>query len=184
MSPKAWKSNAEQKALLESGQVTLRGMAAIYSPALFDIPSPAHDFFRPQPADLAGRVSAFHMRFVLHNWPHADCIKILKHIHAAASADTKLIIVDDVIPYACPTPATLIFNSESLLNAVPSPLLPNLGAAMADAYGDDLMMASLFGSQQRTIGEFKDMTEEAGWKIEVVHQTDGTAVSQVVCVKI
>lgn len=80
-------------------------------------------------------------------------------------------IVDDVIPYACP-------------GTQDAPLLGNLGAAMIDAYGDDLLMAALFGGQQRTVGEFGEIVAEAGWKIEAVYPTVGTAVCQVVCVKI
>ncbi|EIN04073.1 S-adenosyl-L-methionine-dependent methyltransferase [Punctularia strigosozonata HHB-11173 SS5] len=161
-----WQAHAEKKSLLDSGRVSLLGQ----------------DFFDAQPDDL-GKVAMFFMRFITHDWPTSDCVRILRRLHAAAAPDTLLLINDQVVPYACPTPPSLIYPG-SWTPDVPSPLLANLGEASAEVYFIDFAMTALFNGQERTLGEFKEMAEQAGWKIEKVYQTVGSRISQVVCSKI
>ncbi|EIN13035.1 S-adenosyl-L-methionine-dependent methyltransferase [Punctularia strigosozonata HHB-11173 SS5] len=161
-----WEANPEQKALLDSGRVSLH----------------AQDFFEKQPPAVVGNASLFFLRFITHDWPTAECIKILKQLHDAASSKTKLMLVDQLVPYACPTPPSLAFEGSKLLDA-PAPLLANLGEANSDVYTTDFTMAALLNAQERTLGEFKDITEAAGWKIEKVYQTVGSSLSQILCIK-
>lgn len=69
-------------------------------------------------------------------------------------------------------------------NSVPAPLLANLGAARADVYADDFAMGAQHNAQERTIGEFKELVEAAGWRIERVYQPVAGVFSQVMCVKV
>jgi len=65
--------------------------------------------------------------------------------------------------------------------SAPYPLLANFGEAYSDVYTTDFTMAALLNAQERTLGEFKEMTKAAGWEIEHIYQTVGSSLSQIVC---
>ncbi len=64
----------------------------------------------------------YFLRCIIHDWPEADCRKILGHIHAAAKSTSKLILFEMMALHACPDE-----RSENL--GAPYPLLANLGVA-------------------------------------------------------
>ncbi|KAF9492857.1 S-adenosyl-L-methionine-dependent methyltransferase [Pleurotus eryngii] len=160
-----WNAEPDKKKMLESGQVKLEGQ----------------DFFEKQPSHLDKQVSVFFLRLIMHDWPTKEGVKILQKLHEAAAPTTKLVIVDQVVPYACPNPKALAQIEGATLIKATSPLLANLGEASSDVYTTDFTMAALLNSQERTLGEFKEMVEEAGWAIEKVYQTAGSSFSQIVC---
>ncbi len=123
----------------------------------------------------------FFLRLIMHDWPTKEGVKILQKLRESASATTKLVIVDQVVPYACPNPKALAEIEGATLIKAPSTLLANLGEANSDVYTTDFTMAALLNSQERTLGEFKEMVEEAGWTIRKVYQTAGSSFSQIVC---
>lgn len=85
-----------------------------------------HDFFTPQPIQDA---SVFFLRFITHDWPQKEAKQILKHLSEAARPSTKLILVDNVVPYACPTDQLFPDIKGSNMPKAPYPLLANLGLA-------------------------------------------------------
>ncbi|KAI4526448.1 S-adenosyl-L-methionine-dependent methyltransferase [Schizophyllum commune Loenen D] len=141
----------------------------------------AHSMFESQ-AQRSVPVAAFYLRYIIHDWPRDACVKILRHLSVAASSDTVLVIAEQIVPQACPSSYTLVFDGMNTLDA-PAPLLPNLGQAFAEVYLQDSTMAVMTTGQQRTLGEFDDLTREAGWKIIDVHQTPGSCFSEIVCRK-
>jgi len=54
----------------------------------------AHSFFEPQPisADI------YFMRFILHDWPDAYCIKILNNLIPAMKTGSRVLVFDSVLP--------------------------------------------------------------------------------------
>lgn len=83
-----------------------------------------HNFFEPQPIQDA---DVFLLRSITHNWSSAYAIKILKQLRASATAGkTKLLIVDQVVKYAC---KGTTLGTEEIPGAIPlpapEPLLPN-----------------------------------------------------------
>lgn len=162
-----WKTDPELKPMFDSGRVSLE----------------AHNFFDDQPVRQSQSVAVFYLRYITHDWPLEENIKILKKLHAAASKDTLLILAEQVVPYACPAPSSLVFEGMNSLSP-PAPLLPNLGQAFSEVYLMDLTMAVLANGQERTIGEHKEMTEAAGWRIVKIHQTPGCCFGEIVCEKI
>ncbi|EGN94593.1 hypothetical protein SERLA73DRAFT_77956 [Serpula lacrymans var. lacrymans S7.3] len=60
----------------------------------------AHNFFHTQPRSSEDIVYMF--RYILHDWPEADCITILKNTKAAAGRRSKILIVEYVS-----TPSTI-----------------------------------------------------------------------------
>ncbi|TFK37922.1 O-methyltransferase [Crucibulum laeve] len=117
-----------------------------------------HDFFEPQP--IKG-VSAFIVKQVLHNWPSTYIKKLLSRLREAASKDAVLIIIDNVLPYAC----RVAENERTDAKEEPEPLLPNYGAVCNSAYTLDMMMMFYFNSQEPTIKQLTDLLTSTGWKI-------------------
>lgn len=87
----------------------------------------AHSFFEPQPERDVG---VFFMKSIIHDWSDANCKKILTHLRKAAGKDTKLVLAESIIPYACRMPEEAEADSKdcvpgSILKQAPAPLLPN-----------------------------------------------------------
>ncbi|KAJ7473016.1 S-adenosyl-L-methionine-dependent methyltransferase [Mycena galericulata] len=105
------------------------------------------------------------------------CVKILRNLRAAADESTKLLVVDNIVSYAC---------SEHLSKEIPgverppppAPLLPNFGHAGVLAYYTDLTMMSLVNGQERTVLQLQALMKESGWKLVEVHYGDPFAGSQ------
>ena len=83
----------------------------------------------------------YYLRNVLHDYPDASCIVLLRNISAAMSADSALLI-DELV-------------------------LPNSSVALHVAELDIGMMASLAG-KERSEGEWRALLEEAGLAVKVV----------------
>ncbi|KAH8998235.1 S-adenosyl-L-methionine-dependent methyltransferase [Lactarius hatsudake] len=118
----------------------------------------AQDFFEPQA--IKGP-AAFVLRFILHDWLDGPNIKILKHLRAAATPATRLVIFDALMPHVCAVPGGP--------PPPPSPLLGNLGAGMgAFLTMLDLQMLTIVGGKERTLKEFVSLGAATGWKLETV----------------
>ncbi|KAJ6558826.1 S-adenosyl-L-methionine-dependent methyltransferase [Mycena vulgaris] len=142
----------------QSGQVTFEG----------------HDFFKPQSVHNA---SVFFLRYIVHNWSDPYARKILTHLRAAATRDTTLVVVDHILPYACPQetiPPDVAALSEALDTAAP-PLLPNFGAANALGHSLDSLMLVILNAQERNIGHLKGLLESCGWQLQQVVRIEGSS---------
>ncbi|KAI1787760.1 S-adenosyl-L-methionine-dependent methyltransferase [Ganoderma leucocontextum] len=161
IAPNVW--DDQQKKVFSSGRVAFQ----------------AQDFFAPQPTAYqvpeVGEVkhaSVFVLTRVMHNWGDEDCKRILGHLRAAAGPDTKLLIVEQVLPLACAEEASVAIPQGSLAPAN-SPLLPNLGKAYAAGYHADMLMYAVLGGKERTLREMSEITSAAGWKIANLKRAEG-----------
>ncbi|KAF5312469.1 hypothetical protein D9619_003732 [Psilocybe cf. subviscida] len=97
----------------------------------------AHDFFTTQPVKNA---SVFILKHIIHNWPDAYASKILMRLREAAQKDTKLILIDNLVSFACRDPTN--DNGSGIPGAIPkeapNPLLANYGIANEMMYNMDL----------------------------------------------
>lgn len=109
-----------------------------------------HDFFQPQPIPHA---KFYYFRHVLHNWPEADCVRIL-HATIPAMGPHSRIIVDEVV-------------------------LPDAGVPWQAAYMDITMM-SLFGAVERTRSEWESLIDKGGLRILEIHRYDSKMQSAVI----
>ena len=108
--------------------------------SLFEFFRIAHDFFTPQPVTNA---SVFIVKQILQDWSDPYSVKILKELRAAAKPDTKLVVVDVIVAYACHDP-TADSEWSSGYKEAPAPLLPNYGAANVMPYILDLGVSHFF----------------------------------------
>ncbi|TFK36398.1 S-adenosyl-L-methionine-dependent methyltransferase [Crucibulum laeve] len=161
-----WEADAEKKIMVESGRVTLEGQ----------------DFFESQV--IKRDVAVFFLRFVLHNWSFEENVKIMKRLHEAAISGTKLVIIDQIAPYACHVKDETGAIRPQVIPNPPPILLANLGEGNPIVYRTDFVMHALIQAREWPLGEFEGMTKEAGWKIESIYQTRGTAMSVIVCGKL
>ncbi|KIP10249.1 hypothetical protein PHLGIDRAFT_85462 [Phlebiopsis gigantea 11061_1 CR5-6] len=143
--------------VLQSGRVTLQ----------------AHDFFTPQPVKDA---SVFVVRQVLHDWPDKQCLDILRQLRGAATPNTRLIIIDNLMSYAC-VEEELRNIPGALRDLPPPPLLPNGGHSSTFAYTEDMLMLEMSNGQERTIRQVKELMARSGWKLESVHRSAPSAWS-------
>lgn len=93
----------------------------------------AHDFFEPQPIKNA---AVFFLRFVLHDWPAEKAKLILKALRPSAAPNTKLVLLENLVPYAVPGLEQNIPGDK--VSVPPAPLLPNLGAVNFFCYMVDM----------------------------------------------
>jgi 6-hydroxytryprostatin B O-methyltransferase len=68
----------------------------------------AHDFFTPQPVKDA---DVYLLRMILHDWPHAESVRILQHLVDALKPGARIIIMDMVLP----TPGSVDRTLEAML---------------------------------------------------------------------
>jgi len=134
----------------------------------------AHDFFEPQPCLDA---SVFFLYHVCHDWVDALAIKFLKQLREAAQSHTKLVIGDYIMPYACPDNTDASDLPGAAKTLAPAPLLANLGRASAVTYWIDMIMQTVFNSQERTLSQFVSVLTSAGWKVVNVHRVAETRFS-------
>ncbi|KAG6883309.1 hypothetical protein C0993_006877 [Termitomyces sp. T159_Od127] len=120
-----------------------------------------HDFFTSQPVTNA---SVFILKHILHNWSDLHCYQILKALRAAATPDTRLVVVDSIVAHACHDP-TIEQGLNSGYKEAPTPLLPNYGAANVMPYLLDLAMMFWLNTQERTIGQLDKLLQNTGWKL-------------------
>jgi hypothetical protein len=125
---------------LDSGRATVQGRhALLLLPPTYLHIRPGHDFFTPQPVKNA---AIFYLRRILHNWTDARCTEILRHLRAAATPNSRLVVQDYILLHACEDPASSAF-AHGLLPAPPAPVLTNWGAANSYPYYVDMMVPAL-----------------------------------------
>ncbi|KAF7314104.1 Methyltransf-2 domain-containing protein [Mycena chlorophos] len=98
----------------------------------------AHDFFTPQPVKDA---DIFLLRYITHNWQDDKVVQILQHLRHAAKPETRLVLIDDVVPGAARNTGSELDSANFNTRPVaPAPLLPNWGIAKAQTYYTDLIV--------------------------------------------
>ncbi|THU78420.1 S-adenosyl-L-methionine-dependent methyltransferase [Dendrothele bispora CBS 962.96] len=131
-----------------------------------------HSFLNKQPIKDA---DVFVVKQVLHNWPDVYNSTILKNLREVAKPDTKLIIIDNVIPYACRLPSDAVNNLEGDgdVDVAPEPVLPNYGPLSDHGYTLDVTMMFYFNAQEHTILQFQQLLANTGWRLTKCQAIDG-----------
>ncbi|EKM58628.1 uncharacterized protein PHACADRAFT_253095 [Phanerochaete carnosa HHB-10118-sp] len=146
---------------LKSGKVTLQ----------------AHDFFAPQPVRNA---SVFLLRNIMHDWSDKYCLHILRHLRDAAAPNTRLLVVDSLILYACEDDDSVKGIPGAERSVPPKPLLPNMGHVATVPYHGDIQMMELLNGKERTLKQMKELMERTGWNVVQVHQSLAFSAAKVI----
>ncbi|WP_437224476.1 methyltransferase [Planctomicrobium sp. SH661] len=88
---------------------------------------------------------AYIMRHIIHDWDEEKCLAILRNCHRAMSADSKLLVVESVIP-----PGNDPFPGKLL----------------------DLVMLIIPGGKERTEAEYRSLFDQAGFDLVKIVPTD------------
>ncbi|KAK4052209.1 hypothetical protein OIO90_004431 [Microbotryomycetes sp. JL221] len=131
-----------------------------------------HDFFTPQPVKNA---DVYLMRAIIHDWPDAEALVILKHLAAAASPNSQLLVIEHVIQSLAPLPSSSTNGNGSndkhvlTLQAPPVP------------YHLDLQMMCALNAQERTVEQFQTLLKKGGWNVERVGRGTPDAPCHFIC---
>ncbi len=94
---------------------------------------------------------AYILRHIIHDWDEEKCLTILRNCHRAMQPESKLLVIESVIP-----PGNEPFHSKFL----------------------DLVMLLIPGGKERTEAEYRTLFERAGFELTRIVPT-GTEVSVV-----
>ncbi|KAF5312467.1 hypothetical protein D9619_003730 [Psilocybe cf. subviscida] len=137
----------------------------------------AHDFFAHQPVKNA---SVFIVKHIIHNWPDAYASEILMRLREAAQVDTKLVLIDNLISFACHDPSD--DNGNGIPGAIPkeapNPLLANYGIANEMMYNMDLIMLTVCNSQERTVEHVVELLRKSGWRLTKIVRDSSNSLLQ------
>ncbi|KAF2737233.1 o-methyltransferas-like protein [Polyplosphaeria fusca] len=102
-----------------------------------EIEAVPHDFFRSLPSSLHG-AKAYYLRTVLHDWPDKQALQILGNIKDSMAKDSVILINENA--------------------------MPDEGVGLYQAELDLLMMGA-FASLDRTVAQFGNLLDRAGFKL-------------------
>ncbi|KAL6234377.1 S-adenosyl-L-methionine-dependent methyltransferase [Aspergillus navahoensis] len=118
----------------------------------------AGDFFQPQ--SVAG-AAVYFLHTILHDWPDAECIQILKSLVPAMGPDSRVLIGEMVINNS--------LGTKEIPDA-PKPLPADYGVYSRYSHERDLVMLSLFNSKERTMDDFRELIRRAGLVVNKVYE--------------
>ncbi|KAG8855057.1 hypothetical protein FRB96_007252 [Tulasnella sp. 330] len=137
------------------------------------------DFFKDQPVKGA---QAYFLRYVLHEkvrdcWSDEKCVTILKHLHSAANAHSRLLVAGRIIEHACHDLGGADANAVEgayELSKFPAPLPTNGGRAAKWDLQMDLHMMAICNGQERACLQLVDVAGQAGWKPKKVYSLNAS----------
>lgn len=114
----------------------------------------AQNFFNPQPVSGA---DVYLLRMILHNWGADDAVRILSGIIPAMSEQSRIIVMDTVLP----APGSVPASRERILRL------------------RDMAMMQVFNSHERTLEDWKLLFEKADKRLKLrgVNQPVGSVMS-------
>ena len=102
-----------------------------------------HDFFTPQPVMDA---DVYLLRMIIHDWPDADAVRILKELTEAMKEGSRIVVMDMVLP-------------------VPGTGSRTLEAALRQK---DLMMRQVLNAREREVEDWNKLMREVDERLRVV----------------
>ncbi|KAI5888463.1 S-adenosyl-L-methionine-dependent methyltransferase [Schizophyllum commune H4-8] len=140
------------------------------------------DFFATQAVKQPAVFTLFH---IIHDWGRTASITILRRLREAAGPDTKLIIGDQIAPYACPVDVQPVPKDIKGADKLSPPILPLLAPGRAEmACVVDMSMMICLNAEERTLSGFVELASASGWKIVEVCTNVGSFDAHMVAVPV
>ncbi|KAL1703922.1 S-adenosyl-L-methionine-dependent methyltransferase [Schizophyllum commune] len=140
------------------------------------------DFFAAQAVKKPAVFTLFH---IIHDWGRTASITILRRLREAAGPDTKLIIGDQIAPYACPVDVQPVPKDIKGADKLSPPILPLLAPGRAEmACIADMSMMICLNAEERTLSGFVELASASGWKIVEVYMNVGSFDAHMVAVPV
>jgi len=98
------------------------------------------DFFKSVPSGA----DAYTLRWIIHDWPDAECVAIMANIRKAMKPDSRLILIEEIIPD---------------------------GPELTWAKWLDLQMLVGPGGEERTVSEYNALFAKSGFELEQIIPT-------------
>ena len=119
-----------------------------------------HDFFNPNPVQ---NPDVFLLRFILHDWPDQDVVKILQQLIPSVGPKTRMLISDIVTPAA------------GSVHPLREKYIRNM----------DMMMMSMFNSLERSRQDWEAVIARADARLKIVsiNTPEGSGLSMIEVVK-
>lgn len=110
-----------------------------------------HDFFTPQPVKDA---DVYLLRMIIHDWPDADAVRILKELVEVMKEGSRIVIMDMVLP----TPGTTSPTFEAALRQ------------------KDLMMRQVLNAREREIEDWHALVRKVdeGLRVVAIRHPEGS----------
>lgn len=120
----------------------------------------AHNFFDPNPVN---EPAAFLLRWILHDWPDSDAIRIIRQLAASMGPKTVLLINDVVVP------------PKSSIHPLREKHITQM----------DMVMMACHNSLERSRDDWVDLVARAdpGLKVMGIETPQGSAMSMISVVK-
>lgn len=122
------------------------------------------DFFKSSP--VAG-ADIYFLRHVIHDWPGAEAVQILKGCASVMTKRSKLLICEHVV---CPTFRSNDPGEDDQFIA-PEPLPANWGDGPTSRL--DLQVYTCLNAKQRTKQEYQELAAQAGLELVRVRRNMG-----------
>ena len=106
----------------------------------------AHNFFDPEPTEIAENTDLFLLRRILHDWADKEALAILQHLaNALLKPGASILVMDTILP----TPGTVPPMSEAMLR------------------WRDLTMMHNFNGGERELGDWERLFEQTSPKLKI-----------------
>ena len=102
-----------------------------------------HDFFKPQPVQDA---DVYLLRMIIHDWSDDDAVKILKELVKVMKDNSRIVIMDMVLP----TPGATSRTLEAALRQ------------------KDLMMRQVLNAKEREVEDWNELVRKVSQELRIV----------------
>jgi len=128
------------------------------------------DFFKETPVKGC---DYYYLSHVIHDWPDAESVTVLKGVRNAMAPTSKLLIHEFAVP-------SLVRSNSDAVQQAAEPLLPNYGVARSFPYTVDMHMMNNLNARERTIDQFKALASKANLKINKVYDAGELSILELV----
>ncbi|TFY75582.1 hypothetical protein EWM64_g8430 [Hericium alpestre] len=113
----------------------------------------------------------YYMRFIIHDWPDANVLNIMRNVRKAMKPSSRYLIHDLVLTVPTDKGASQSKNVNAPAQNAPPPLLPNYGAGGIRPFLADINIMTALNARERSVEDVVHLANQVG--LEFVRFWDG-----------